>query len=361
MNNRNRENLQNILRYFPPALIILMLVLFSYFSWNYKLIVDDFQFQTVMKEKSILNAAVFFYDGFNGRMASHIFLCSVFRIFQNKENLFFIYHFIMLSGFVISLAHFLKKYLETFRNNLLTNKKAIYWSAFITSFLFFFFFAGRVELWFWVSATGVYLISFIISLNAFAFALNKNQNAKTIIFSLILFFLVGGFSESFALMYLLILLSLFIFALKKNSIIKKNIISIGLGILGIVGALLINVLSPGIQNRLGWLPSFRIQQAIINTIHSLAFPILRYKHLPFVIVLIGLFLLYTNGFSRKAVSKITFWKKGLMILVFIIISFFIPSYLLSDVVPDRAASLGYFIGVLFLFDHFLLRNESFPS
>lgn len=362
MNNSLKENFKNLLRYFPPTLIILMLGSFSYFAWNYKLIVDDFQFQSLMKEKTVLDAANYLYDGFNGRMASHLFLCSIFKIFRGAENLFFIYQFLMLGGFLVALARFLKSYLETFRNKLLTTKEALFYSAFITAILFFFFFAGRVELWFWISATGVYLISLIIALLAFAMLLNKYQNWKTILRSSLLFFLAGGFSESFAVMYLLILSTLFLFSLKKDSILKKQLLAIGLGMLGIIAALLFNVLSSGIHNRLGWLPSFHLPQAFRNTIHSLAFPILRLKHLPFGIALLVLFLGYAHfHFPKKTFPKYIFLKQGMFVLLFISISFFIPTYLLSDIVPDRAASLGYLAGILFLFDYFIFRSDGFPQ
>src|ERR1041385_77832 len=227
-----------ILRFFPAALIFLFLVFFGYFAWNYKLIADDFQFEAILREKSVFSSAIFYYNNFNGRLASHFFLFVVFKIFLGKENLFFIYHFIMLGGFVFSLAHFLKNYLESFRNKVISFLQSIYWSIFISAFLFFFFFAGRVELWFWISATGVYLISLIIALNAFSLILGKNQTVFSISLSAILFFLAGGFSESYACMYVLVLTGILFLMLKNKLLSKKHLPGILSGLIALSIALI---------------------------------------------------------------------------------------------------------------------------
>lgn len=353
--------LKNLLCFFPHVLIFLFIVFFSYFAWNYLLIVDDFQFQEIIRNtNSITSSSIYYYENFNGRLASHFFLFLVFRIFQRHENLFFVYHFFMLAGFVFSLTHFLQHYLASFREKIISFKQSIYWSLFISAFLFFFFFAGRTELWFWISATGVYLISFILALNAFALILRKNQTKISILLSTALFFLAGGFSESYALMYLLILTALLFYIYKKQSLSKKHLPAVILGILVLIVALVINVLSPGIHNRLGWLPEFRFLYAIKNTVHSLLLPFLRYKHFPFVAVLTGIFFLFSCFVFQKTddIRKIIY-TKAFLVLLFISISFFIPCYLLSDIVPDRAASLGYLVGVLFLFDQFIFLSQKF--
>lgn len=360
MNERVRENFKRVLHCFPIALIFLLLGYVGCIAVHYKMIYDDFTFHSTVLDRGVIGASWFFFKNANGRMAAHLFLCSVFRIFQDKENLFFIYHFSMLACFVLAMAYGLKNYLELFRNKFIAFKRALFYSAFITAFLFFFFVSGRFELWFWVSATGVYLISLTVAFVAFGWVMRKKQNAFTVILSLLIFFLAGGFSESFAVMYLLILSVLFIFSLKKNHFLKTHAAAIGAGMVGLLVALFINVLSIGIQNRLDCLPSFHLSQALLNTIHSLAFPILRYKQLPIQLVLIALLLLYAHfHFPKNNNAPKNFMQQGSIVLLFISISFFIPCYLLSDIVPERAASFGYLIGVLFLFDHFIFRSERF--
>jgi hypothetical protein len=362
MNNRFKELLKTLLRFFPPALVILMLGFFAYFSWHYKLIADDFEFQNILKGRSVFEASLVFYKNFNGRFASHFFLCSLFKLFSNNENLFFFYRFLMLFGFIFSLAHFLRNYLDVFRAKILSERESIFWSAFITAFLFFFYFAGRLELWFWISATGVYLASLIIGLNAFALILNKNQNWKTNSVSFLLFFLAGSFSESFAVMYFLLLIYLEYKVSKKWSFIRPHLKTIRTGIFALMLSLISALCSAGIHNRLGNLPHFGFFYAFKNTLHSLAFSVLRYKHLPFEILLVLVLFFYAHFyFPKENIGIKHFIKKGLAVLLFISISFYIPCYLLSDIVPDRAASLGYLAGVLFLFDYFIFSAASFHT
>ncbi len=350
-----------MLRFFPPALIALMLILFGYYSFHYHFMLDDFEFRNGLRVKNAFTSSFDFYNIYNGRLASHLFLHCIIGLFRNSETLLFVYRFAMLSGFIISLAWLLRTYMSAFRNKIITNRKAFYFSAFITSFLFFFFFAGIMEVWFWVSSTGVYLISLIIAMNAFALLLSEKQNAGKAALSAFLFFLAGGFSESFAIMFLVLLICLFLKFRKEPRFIKHRPIALFcMG--GIIGGVMINLLSPGAQNRLEILHHFSFGYAIKNTLHSLAFPFLRYKYLLIEILLTGTLLLYAHFyFPIKRAGWNCFLKRAVPVLVFISASFFLPCYILSDIVPDRAASLGYLAGVLFLFDYFIFRSETFQS
>jgi hypothetical protein len=351
---------EKIFHCFPIALIFLMLGFFGFFAWHYKLIADDFNFIGAIRGRSVLSTSLFFYSNFNGRFFSHLFLCAVFRFISEKEILIFLYRFMLLALFIFSLAHFLKNYLETIRGKFISVKQAFFWSAFITAFLFFFYFTGKLELWFWISATGVYLISIILALNAFAFILNKNRTWNNTSASFLLFFLAGGFSESFAVMYLLIMISLEYRILRDNSFSSIHISTIHSGIFALMISLIINLCSGGIHNRLGNLPHFGFLYAFKNALHSMAFSVLHYRFLPFEILLLVIFILYANTqFSKINFSLKHFFLKSVPLIIFIFVSFYIPCYLLSDIVPDRAASLGYLVFVLFLFDYFIFSRDSF--
>lgn len=351
------QKLLPLYRYFPAALIVLFLSFFGWFAFRYIPIVDDFLFLSFMKEKSISEAAFVLYDNFNGRLASHFFLCTVFEIFNAHTGLFFIYHFTLLAAWIFALAKFLQHYLQTFRGIGLSFKRALFYSAFTTAFFFFFFFEGRVEAWFWVSATGVHLTSLILALAGFAILFDREKAAVKNLLSLVIFFLTGGFSESYALMYIVLLGVTGWYILKKKPA-NVSLLNLIFPLSGLVAALLINISSPGIHARLGWLPQFDILQSLKNTLHSLALPLLRWKHLPFKIALLVCLILYakykTGNWFRP--GKI-FWENSLLLLAIITVSFALPCYLLSDVVPDRAASLAYLLGVLFLFDQVIFRQE----
>ncbi|HEU4716337.1 MAG TPA: hypothetical protein VFU15_00810 [Bacteroidia bacterium] len=342
---------QRILSLFPATLIIIFTGCFIFFSFFYPLLADDFRFREVLQTHSIRSAAFLFYTDSNGRLASHFFLCTVFALFSGSRLLMFVYRLLMLYAFVFSLAFLLKNYLHRFRNTQLKFAGSVYWSAFITSVFFFIFFAGRMETWFWISATGVYLASLIISMNAFALLL-KNTNAAAF-FSALLFFLAGGFSESFALTYFVILLLLCIGTIKTKRI---RLLHVALCMLSIAGGIALNVFSHGLSNRLGWLPEFHLLQALKNTLHSLGFLLLRWQYLPVAVLTAGLFTWYANTFYPGKFVLKDLLRQGGIVLAVIAFSFAVPCYVLSDIVPDRAASLGYLCGVLFLFDFFLFRK-----
>ncbi len=275
------------------------------------------------------------------------------------EPLLFLYRFIMLFVFIISLGHLLRNYLSAFRQKTISLSKSLFFATFITAFLFFFFYYGNFEVWFWVSSTGVYLISLILAMNGFALLLSEKQSTGKIFLATVAFFLAGGFSESFAVMYVLMLLYFGYNITKKHPFFLRRRWTLVFSLIAIIGALLINIFSGGAQGRLELLGDFRFLYAIKNTLHSLAFPILRYNYLWISIgITICLFLYANIHFPIRFILK-HFAIKSFTMLLFIAISFFIPCYLLSDIVPDRAASLGYLAGVLFLFDYFIFRSDSF--
>jgi hypothetical protein len=360
MIDKFRRPVTFLLRFFPPTLILTMFVCFGYYALHYKWLMDDFTFRETLKEMGIVDASLMFYKNFNGRLASHFYLLIVFKLFTNHVELLFIYRTLLLFAFIISLAHFLKNYLETIRRKIIPLSQLLFFSAFITAFLFFFFFAGRLELWFWISSTGVYLISFIIGMNAFALVLAKKQNTLNFILSILLFFLAGGFSESYAVMYIALLLYLDFKIIRKDVQLSTHKATVNFALLGIIAGILINLFSGGVHNRLGELPHFGFFYALKNTAHSIAFSFLRWKYFLLEALLIITFLFYAHFLFPKPNAGLKYFlKRSFLVIIFISVSFFIPCYLLSDIVPDRAAAIGYFAGVLFLFDYFIFRSDTF--
>jgi hypothetical protein len=357
MNDAFRKSATTLLRYFPAGLIACLLIVFGYYAFHYRWLMDDFQFRNDLKENNIVTTSWFYYLNFNGRFISHLFLCSVFSLFTDP-GLLFIYRFLMLFVFIASLAHLIKNYLILFRQKNISTARSFFIAAFITSFLFFFFLAGRMELWFWVSSTGVYLAGLITGMNAFALLFAEKQTKFQIIAAAFLFFITGGFSETFAIMFLLVLLYLDFKIIRKDPRFARQKKVINFMLAGIVTGLMINLLSPGTHHRLTTLQDFGILYAFKNTTHSLAFSFLRYKYFLVELILTGAFLLYAHfHFPKAPTGWKHFLKSAIPVIIFISISFFIPCYILSDIVPDRAASLGYFAGVLFLFDYFIFQSH----
>ena len=336
-----------------------LLVLLGWASWNYSLYEDDwnFYFEFEFQRSGIREVVAELYNGVNGRLFSHYYLCTVFRFLPIEPVYFFSYHFLLLAAFIVSLAFLLRNSLALFRDRQLSFRAALGWAAFITAFFTFFYYEEILETWLWISSTGVYLLSLILGMGGLAGIFSKHKTTVKILPACLIFFLAGGLSETYALMYMSVIVVAGIMAYKRK-LFEQGILSAGMaGLLGLTGGLYINFISPGLDSRLSWLPDFNLLQALKNTAHSLAFPFLRYEYLPLKIALILLLLVFAKrqyGMDHFSFGK--FARKGLFILAFIAVSFFLPCLILSDIVPARAASLGYLAGVLFLFDELIFRK-----
>lgn len=361
MNKSFRRPAFSLIFLFPLTLIVLMLVFFGYYSAHYSWIKDDWTFHDQLMNAGIFDTSISFYETGNGRLASHFFLCSVIKLFTGFESLLFVYRFIMLLGFIISLAHLIKNYLSAFRQKTISLSRSFFFSAFITAFLFFFFYNGKIELWFWVSSTGVYLISLILAMNGFALLFSEKQTPANITLSAFLFFLAGGFSESYAIMYLLVLVCFSYKIIRRDPFFAKRKMMIASALIAISAGLLINIFSGGAHARLAQLKNFGFIYPFVNTLHSLAFPILQYQSLWIKIIITSGLLRYASINFPTHFDVNEFGKRAKVVILFITLSFFIPAFILSDIVPDRAASLGYLAGTLFLFDYFIFSAADFAD
>jgi len=135
---------------------------------------------------------------------------------------------------------------------------------------------------------------------------------------------------------------------------KKTYLIAGLILL----SLLVNILSSGLQSRLSMLPDFNFLLAVRNTIHSLLLPFIQYHYLPLkagMLVLTYFLALRAGhlGLIKKEEFFFTHFLRQLFIVISIIsFSFFVPCFLLTDIVADRMASLGYLFFLLFIFNYF---------
>lgn len=343
--------------FFPILLVAALVAALGWGSWNYSFYEDDWSFWFALQNSGITDLSLELYNTVNGRLFSHFYLCTVFSIFNEPESMFIIYHFLLLTAFVCSLAFLLQNFMSTWRNKTLSFRASLSRAAFITAFFAFFYAEEGFETWLWISSTGVYLLSLILAMTGLALIFSRQKSPVKSLPVFVLFFLTGGLSETYALMYIAVIAAAGISAYKQK-LFEHEILSAGTaGIFGIAGGLYINYISQGLANRLSWLPDLNLLQALKNTAHSLAFPFLRYEYLPLKIALVLLLLVFAKRqYGMIHFSPGKFARNGLPILAFIAISFFLPCLILSDIVPARAASLGYFAGVLFLFDQLVLRN-----
>ena len=341
---------------FPSSLVVLHLALFCTGSFSYQLISDDHFFLAQAAEKSIPEAVGYFSEALNGRFASHCMVATLFSVIAEYPGLIPFYHLLLLSLFILALAALLGSYLSLFRNSNSSTGRILFYASFITAFFFFFFFDGRTEVWYWLSSTAVHLISLIIAMTAFSLLLSRNNSLLRTGLAALLLFLAGGLSETYAIMYALLLL--FLIYIKEKKSVNLNRGRILIALIALLTGIALNLFFPGTNNRLQTLPAFDLLQALKNTLHSLALPFLRVQYLPLKISLLILLLWHAGRLAKISFQfKKQFLRVGLLTLLFITTSFFLPCYILSDIVADRMASLGYLAGILFLFDQLIFRQE----
>lgn len=361
MNPGLKQKISPFILLFPFVLASAMIGYITNASFHYSWMLDDHVFRETLHEKNISDAGFYFFHNSNGRLFSHFYLFTVFTIFKSV-NFLFIYHLFLVCEFVLALSLLLKNYSERFYLSAFTFKQAFFYAVFITAFFFFLFFIARIESWLWISSTGVYLISLIIAMHAFALVLAEKQSTAKTILALLLFFIAGGFSESFAIMYLMALLWLDFKIIRKDKRFEKLKIITNFSLAGSVSGILLNLFSSGAGNRLDSLQQFNFLYSLKNTAHSLLMPFLNLKYLAGDLLLIAALLAY--AWCSVKDLKIDFkpaLRRFIPVLLFIACSFFLPCYVLSDIVPLRAASLGYFVFVLFLFDEFIFRPLNTPK
>ena len=338
-------------------------VFFSIFlveTFNYELLKDDIWYKELLSGKEIISAAIYIYLNINGRWFSHLWDCIVFKLFFDHFYLLFIYHLFLLSCFISSLALFVRTVFQKHYSVVISYSKSLLLSTSLTAFFFFFLFEGREDIWYWVCATGVHLLSIIGLLVVLSYCIKDNLKWIEIILFVMSAIAIGGMSESYALMSIVSLL----FGIYKQFVSFKKAILI---IILIVLSLLVNILSSGLTSRLSMLPDFNFLLALKNTVHSLLLPLMNYQYLPVkIVVLIITYLLAVKVgnlimIEQKEFSLRHFLQQLSIAISIITISFFIPCFLLTDIIAFRMESFGYLFFLLFLFDHFMKYRPHSPN
>ncbi len=345
--------MKNNYLYFIIGLTVTAFIsIFVFETFNYKLIADDEWFRDLLSEKGIINATVYTYVNVNGRWFSHLWDCIIFKLFLHRYNLLFMYHFFLLVFFILALSQFIITVFQKQYSIVISYLKSVLISICLTAFFFFFYFEGRVEVWYWVTATGVHLLSLIALLILITYCIKSNLRPIENSLVLISAVAIGGMSESYALMSLVILL----FGGYKQFIpLKKSLFIIIL----IIVSLLVNILSGGLQSRLSALPDFNLVLALRNTIHSLLLPFINYRYLPLKIGVLVITFLFAEKIGKlKNIGRGKFvfghfFKQLIVVISIITLSFFIPCFLLTDIIAYRMASFGYLFFLLFVFNYFM--------
>ncbi|HWY34572.1 MAG TPA: hypothetical protein VNX68_07990, partial [Nitrosopumilaceae archaeon] len=324
---------------------------------------DDLFFIAVVKSKGILKGTGFFFEVVNGRWFSHLFTCTVFAILGVHASWYWIYLMLMMLWFVSALGGLLRSLCQHYYSFFPGIPLSFYISLTITSVLFFLLYEGRFDIWYWMSSVSMHLLSLTFLFSGFSVLLRNKKGVGPLLVMMISFIAAGGLNEIYAIIGGLLLLIFWIGDPMPGS--KFSVLRIGIAFVCLFGSLAVNLLSAGILTRFSILPEFHVVQAMKNTLHTVLLPFFHYQVLPLKILSSGIFICFCVFISRSYFQKIRIRKVSILpqfivISGIILLSFFMASYILSDIVPYRAQSMGYLILILFG-GNYVLRQSFFSG
>lgn len=305
---------------------------------------DDCVYDGMVRKFGIPETIKLLFKIDTGRWLSHIIVGISFYFLGHNFFLYGIYLSAIMLVFITSVAFIYKNYSQTMLRQHVPRNKQISFSIILTATLFFSLFEGRQQSFGWVSSAINHLLSVAMCLFLFGLLLKETTKKLHLLMVIMLSAFIGGSNEVNAICTILCIAVLYFFARKSRSLFSLNRTNMILSVLFIGASLLVNVSSGGYEGRMNGLPSFTLYQSIKNTVHSFLMPLLNYLYLPFFLGAFIVFILYFKQEPHHFTKKVIL----LFSLVFsvVLISFFLNCFLLSDVVPARAATWGYTVILL---------------
>jgi Family of unknown function (DUF6056) len=336
------KNIFNGWTYLLSALfIVLFLIAFFLQSVHYRFSADDIFFTEVTTGKGLSGAIEFFYSEQNGRLGAHILCCVLFMMGSKWAGIFILWQFVLLFCMLFSLNFLFRSIFQR-----ASETKLRKWDQFLLSFLFvatcyISSSPANTDMWHWTAGTSVHTFSFILMILSAAYLL-KHQHSyqlKHSLYSFVLLLIAGSFSEA----NLITMLAIIIVAGLYTFFIEKTFsFTLTAALLGLITALLINVLSPGIKVRLNQLPDFTFLQAVKNTVHTY-WDLLKITYFKPIIILPLLFI--NSQLNRNNLIILKRNTKSVLIISLLTIgtfNIFISCFLLSDLAPMRSLLLPFY-------------------
>jgi hypothetical protein len=301
---------------------------------QYRFSDDDVFFTTQVKENGMYNAVTFFYSEQNGRLAAHILCCWVYALGLKWSWIFYVWTATLICGMILSLRN-AAKHISLSITGISYSGKDLW----IIGLLFFAFLLASFntitgEALFWIAGSLVHTVPILLMLAGIGFVLKRNTipGIKSCGGMFLLFFVAGGFSEATLLTALITIFIFLIAYFKKDATLRLRLLVVFFGLLA---ALLVNVLSPGVEVRLAQLPDFRFWQAVKNTLHSFWLIVVDSGMVGMIIL-----MRFVLNVAVRDVAPFEVWKPylpwSLVATAMGFLHLFITCWLLSDVAPPRA-------------------------
>lgn len=316
---------------------------------------DDLVYDWMVGKLGIIETIKLLFKIDTGRWFSHIIVAISFYFLRQNLLLCGMYLSAMMLFFILNLAYVYKNYSLAFLHKKVSAPSQIRFSLISAATLFFLLFEGRLETFGWVSSAINHLLSVILCLFLFGILLKQTRSVTHVCLAIPLSAFIGGSNEVNAICMILCLAGLLFFSLRYFASLQLNRVAIILSIVFIALSLFLNMSSGGYEGRMNGLPSFTYYQSFKNTVHSFLMPFLHYMYLPIFLGALVVFILY---FKRR---DHYYSKRTLTIFACVaaiaVISFFLNCFLLSDVVPARAALWAYTLALITL-GFFLVSDKN---
>lgn len=297
------------------------------------------------------------YTSYSGRWTAYSLTGSIVYLCYKFPVTLFAFNIITISILIFLLYNITRILLEKISKTVLPRNLIFVFTLILTSALFFTSF-NKGETWFWLVQVCTYLWSIIAFLVIILVILNNNNNKwLDSIILIISSVFTGGASESYAMIFILILIlslilintsELFktIFHNKKS--VRNNLM---LSILIICISFFITAIAPGNEVRLNALPQPSLIERMVIPVKSFA-GLLIFKIsliIPVLILFCLPWLILGNYFSSgNKKYNFRFEIKPFIYLILLLFVFILPtSIIMSETGPDRALAIISFILVFF--------------
>lgn len=333
--------------------IALILILCHYF----RISTDDYTYIAEVERTGVIKIVSDSYLYWSGRFAAFAVLSTIFKIFRTHPSYFFLVplctFIVMLWGIYKLIGTVLQHYFIGF-NNL---KKWVLSLSFLS--LLFFLSIDIGETWFWCSSMAGYLFCIVAFVWGLHFIIQPSGNLYCYLGIIACFTFIGGASEIYSPIFLLIFLwillssfkqfchskpaadnkiNLFRQFIKKNNQHKLFVAFMSLGL-----SFLILIIAPGNYLRDQLFPDHRFFFSFFITAKSFVKFFILYipLHLHIILAFCTIFVFVGDEFREKNVIQfnlnfLTFLKKITSFLVFLLaIFFFMVAYIMSETGPAR--------------------------
>lgn len=329
----------------PATLVAGFLCSYFYLITHYQVQLDDCFFDGLTHTLGFWKTYTFCYEAVNGRWLGNLLATVIFFVSGHDFLAYTLILALFALGFIAAAAFLFASYMQTFRNKKPAGIRSLFYGLVFASALYFLQFSGRREIWGWLDSATVHLTSVILCMLLFALLIRKNGNSSLIFLCALG---LGGLNEVNAVGSLLIVAALYLHR-KDFAPVQFASTKLLLAAGAIAASLALNISSSGYNMRMAALPDFTLLQALKNTVHTLAMPVLSPDPralLMLALLAIILLLPYFTGSAPVALPGRMEQRSMVFAAALIVLVFFLNCYTLSDVVPARSALWGH---ALFLF------------